>query len=99
MYSVWGFSHCAFHDLLTLHQLKGILDWCQITGDNVLIARETARTLGMGTNILTTEGLPEMGPNGEVPKDLGKKYGKWVLEADGFAQVNPGMRLRAHGLP
>lgn len=62
----------------------------QITGDNVLIARETARTLGMGTNILTTEGLPEMGPNGEVPKDLGKKYGKWVLEADGFAQVNIG---------
>ncbi len=61
--------------------------WGQITGDNVLIARETARTLGMGTNILTTEGLPEMGPNGEVPKDLGNKYGKWVLEADGFAQV------------
>eukprot|EP00884_Botryococcus_braunii_P018072 jgi/Botrbrau1/4949/Bobra.0122s0027.1 len=65
------------------------VDVKMITGDNVLIARETARTLGMGTNILTTEGLPEMGPNGEVPKDLGKKYGKWVLDADGFAQVFP----------
>ena len=38
----------------------------QVTGDNLLIARETARVLGMGTNIQKTEGLPEMGPDGEV---------------------------------
>ena len=32
-----------------------------VTGDQLLIAKETARQLGMGTNILTTEALLEVG--------------------------------------
>jgi H+-transporting ATPase len=64
------------------------VDVKMVTGDNVLIARETARVLGMGTNIATTEGLPCMGPNGELPKDLHTFAGK-IIEADGFAQVFP----------
>jgi hypothetical protein len=28
-----------------------------------------------------------MDADGKIPKDLGKKYGKMILEADGFAQV------------
>jgi len=30
-----------------------------------------------------------MDADGKIPKDLGKKYGKMILEADGFAQVYP----------
>lgn len=43
--------------------------------------------LGMGTEIGSPAGLPTMGADGQIPKDLGKKYGKMILEADGFAQV------------
>lgn len=59
----------------------------QITGDNVLIARETARVLGMGTNIRTPEGLPQMTEDGRMPKHLGRDYAHVILPADGFAQV------------
>ena len=57
------------------------------TGDHGVIAKETARTLGLGTNIQDANGLPTLDADGKVPKDLGKKYGKMILEADGFAQV------------
>jgi hypothetical protein len=30
-----------------------------------------------------------MDADGKIPKDLGKKYGKMILESDGFAQVYP----------
>jgi len=43
----------------------------------------------MGTNISTTEGLPNMGPDGEIPKDLAKTHGEMIINADGFAQVFP----------
>ena len=43
--------------------------------------------LGLGTNIPDAAGLPTMDADGKIPKDLGKKYGKMILEADGFAQV------------
>ena len=59
----------------------------QITGDNVLIARETARALGMGTDIRTAELLPQMMDDGRMPPHLGRDYGHIVLPADGFAQV------------
>jgi H+-transporting ATPase len=52
-----------------------------------VIAKETARMLGLGTNIPDATGLPTMDADGKIPKDLGKKYGKMILEADGFAQV------------
>ncbi|CAL8471949.1 g11491 [Coccomyxa elongata] len=60
-----------------------------ITGDNVLIARETARALGMGTDIRTPEGLPQMTEDGRMPPHLGRDYAHVILPADGFAQVYP----------
>lgn len=60
-----------------------------ITGDHVVIAVETARTLGMGTNIKETQGLPEMGKDGKVPDKLGEKFGPMIEAADGFAHVYP----------
>jgi H+-transporting ATPase len=59
-----------------------------ITGDHVLIAKETARQLGMGTNILDPIGLPHLGENNKIPDDL-KDYGPIVVDADGFGQVFP----------
>ena len=59
----------------------------QITGDNVLIARETARALGMGMDIRTAELLPQMMDDGRMPPHLGRDFGHVVLPADGFAQV------------
>ena len=61
--------------------------WGQITGDNVLIARETARALGLGTRIRTPEGLPSLPASGRVPKDLGATLAPAVLASDGFAQA------------
>lgn len=61
--------------------------WEQITGDNVLIARETARALGLGTRIRTPEGLPALPASGRMPKDLGATLAPAVLASDGFAQA------------
>lgn len=61
--------------------------WLLVAGDQVVIACETSRTLGLGTNIKGAQGLPDMGKDGKIPKDLGKKYGKMIAAADGFAQV------------
>jgi H+-transporting ATPase len=60
-----------------------------MTGDHTLIARETARSLGMGTNILHSSHLPTLDENGDAPKDLVEKFGRKILETDGFAQMYP----------
>ncbi|GBG79770.1 P-type H[+]-ATPase [Chara braunii] len=60
-----------------------------ITGDQVVIALETSRQLGLGTSIRGVQGLPSLGADGKVPKDLGEKYGQMILSCDGFAQVFP----------
>ncbi|EFJ47201.1 hypothetical protein VOLCADRAFT_61631, partial [Volvox carteri f. nagariensis] len=65
------------------------VDVKMITGDHLLIAKETARVLGLGTNIQEPAHLPMVDAEGKAPKDLGKKYGKIIMEADGFAQVYP----------
>lgn len=52
-----------------------------------LIAKETARQLAMGDNILDPTDLPDFKVGSEVPKDLGAKYGTLCYNADGFAQV------------
>jgi len=65
------------------------VDVKMITGDHGVIAKECARMLGLGTNIPDAAGLPTMDADGKIPKDLGKKYGKMILDADGFAQVYP----------
>ena len=58
-----------------------------ITGDHVLIARETARVLEIGSNILSASGLPLLDPvTKDKPANLGRDYGEHCLQADGFAQ-------------
>jgi hypothetical protein len=63
------------------------VDVKMITGDQVLIARETARQLSMGDNISEATGLPEFKVGSQIPKDLAQKFGSMCFEADGFAQV------------
>jgi H+-transporting ATPase len=54
-----------------------------VTGDQLAIARETAKELGMGTNILDASGL------GDDKKDATTQQAKSIEDADGFAQVFP----------
>jgi H+-transporting ATPase len=61
-----------------------------ITGDHLLIAKETARVLDLGTNIQKAEGLPMLDPETKAkPRNLGRDYGDMCLGADGFAEVFP----------
>ena len=54
-----------------------------VTGDQVAIARETAKTLGMGSNILDASSLGD--PKGKATKEAADA----IEAADGFAQVFP----------
>ncbi len=54
-----------------------------VTGDALAIARETAKTLGMGANILDGAGL------GDATHDEGAATARSIEQADGFAQVFP----------
>jgi H+-transporting ATPase len=54
-----------------------------VTGDAIAIAEETAKTLGMGTDILDAAGL------GDVKKTATAAEAKSIEQADGFAQVFP----------
>jgi H+-transporting ATPase len=54
-----------------------------VTGDQLAIARETAKKLGMGTNILDAGGL------GDSKHDETGDVKKSIENADGFAQVFP----------
>ena len=70
-------------------QYLTIFDLC-ILGDHLLIAKETARVLGMGNYICSAEGLPMLDPTTKKkPDNLGRDYGDQCLAADGFAQVFP----------
>jgi hypothetical protein len=40
-----------------------------------VIAKETARVLGMGKRIYTAQGLPMLNPDGSIPDGLVEKYG------------------------
>jgi H+-transporting ATPase len=61
-----------------------------ITGDHILIARETARKLGLGERITGMEHLPILNEETkQKPENLGEDYGDLCLAADGFAQVFP----------
>lgn len=61
-----------------------------ITGDHLLIARNTATQLGMGTHIFGPDSLPLLDEETkEAPKNLCQDYGDLCLVADGFAQVFP----------
>ena len=68
------------------------VDVKMVTGDHVLIAKEMARMLNMGTNIGTSGGLPhfpESGDPKDIPDTLGEEYGDMIGAMDGFAQVHP----------
>jgi H+-transporting ATPase len=54
-----------------------------VTGDQLAIAQETAKTLGMGTNILDASSL------GDVKNQETEAVAKQIETADGFAQVFP----------
>jgi H+-transporting ATPase len=54
-----------------------------VTGDQVAIAQETAKTLGMGSDILDASSL------GDVKKKATKETADAIEAADGFAQVFP----------
>jgi H+-transporting ATPase len=54
-----------------------------VTGDALAIAQETAKKLGMGTNIL------DAGSLGDVKKDEHQTVTALIEKADGFAQVFP----------
>lgn len=69
-----------------LKALEYGVDVKMITGDHVKIAKETARQLGLGTNILNADGLPTLDKDGKVPKDL-QKLAPVIIDADGFAQA------------
>lgn len=67
-----------------------------ITGDHLLIARKTARDLDMGIkshpnwpNIEGPDQLPTLDEDGKAPHDLVERYGDYIRDADGFAQVFP----------
>jgi len=61
-----------------------------ITGDHLLIAKETARVLGMGNFICSSDGLPMLDEKTKKkPEHLSRDYGDQCLAADGFAQVFP----------
>ncbi|NNM87357.1 MAG: plasma-membrane proton-efflux P-type ATPase, partial [Phycisphaerae bacterium] len=54
-----------------------------VTGDALAIAQETARKLGMDTNILDAAGL------GDSKKDENAQVAEAIARADGYAQVFP----------
>jgi len=60
-----------------------------ITGDHAAIAKETARQLGMGTNILRADSLPSLDTTKPLPTTLGADYGEMIEGVSGFAQVFP----------
>jgi H+-transporting ATPase len=59
------------------------VDVKMVTGDQTAIARETARQLGMGTNILDASGL------GDTKHHESAQSAESIENADGFAQVFP----------
>ena len=60
-----------------------------VTGDHLVIAKETARVLGMGNRIYPATGLPVLGDGGKIPDGLVEEHGSRIIPADGFAAVFP----------
>jgi H+-transporting ATPase len=61
-----------------------------ITGDHVLIAKETAKALNLGDYVRSSDGLPSLDPETKhKPPNLARDYGDLCLAVDCFAQVYP----------
>ncbi|MHA7664462.1 plasma-membrane proton-efflux P-type ATPase [Mycolicibacterium sp. HS_4_1] len=71
-----------------------------VTGDDIAIARETARQLGMGTNLIAAA---DEFPKGMDPNNVPPAIADAIEKADGFARVFPEHKyaivksLQAHG--
>jgi H+-transporting ATPase len=75
-----------FDTARTISEAKNLgLSIKMLTGDAVGIARETARQLGLGTNVYNAEKLG-LGGGGDMP---GSEVYDFVEAADGFAEVFP----------
>jgi H+-transporting ATPase len=59
------------------------VDVKMVTGDQIAIARETSKQLGLGTNILDASAL------GDTKKQESSQMAEAIEKADGFAQVFP----------
>lgn len=59
-----------------------------ITGDHLLIAKETSRVLGMGTDIRDSSMLPKLDEDQKPPSDLMDHF-HYIEATNGFAQVYP----------
>ena len=59
------------------------VDVKMVTGDQIAIARETSKQLGLGTNIL------DAGALGDTKKQESSQMAEAIEKADGFAQVFP----------
>jgi len=59
------------------------VDVKMVTGDQIAIARETSKQLGLGTNILDASAL------GDTKKQESSQMAEAIENADGFAQVFP----------
>ena len=59
------------------------VDVKMVTGDQIAIARETSKQLGLGTNILDASAL------GDTKKQESPQMAEAIEKADGFAQVFP----------
>jgi H+-transporting ATPase len=61
-----------------------------ITGDHMLIAKNTSIALDLGTRIFMADKLPMLDmETKKKPENLSRDYGDLCLAADGFAQVFP----------
>ena len=82
--SLWGLFL-----LLRCAWLAAVGVCAAVTGDHLVIAKETARVLGMGSRIYPAAGLPVLGDGGKIPDGLVEEHGSRIIPADGFAAVFP----------
>ena len=78
------------HEVVEKAMSMGV-DVKMITGDALVIAKETMRMLNLGTDIISAKEIkwPKVGPDGELPSDLGTTLAPRAVKSDGFAQVFP----------
>lgn len=69
----------------TIHQAENLgVEVKMITGDHLTIAKETARILGMGTNIFPAEYMKDVE---KAQRETGLDLHEIIHQAHGFAQV------------
>lgn len=70
--------------------------WVWSAGDHLAIGKETARRLGMGTNMYPSSALLGQHPDPDI---VGMDVDELIEQADGFAGVFPGEPLPGAPLP